>query len=78
MDYMLLFDTSKNEWNHYRGEYCIEKFFKDLRNQGIKIINYKKKKKKEMIPLRLTKTKKFVIYVKKNFVLMKMIRVNLN
>ena len=46
MDYMLLFDTSKNEWNHYRGEDCIEKFFKDLRNQAIKIINYKKKKKK--------------------------------
>ena len=38
------FDTSQNKWNHYRGEDCMEKFCKDLRNQAIKIINYEKKK----------------------------------
>ena len=32
----------------YKGEDCIESFCKDLREHGMKIMNYKKK---EMIPL---------------------------
>ena len=42
------FDKSKYEWSYYRGKNCMEMFCKDLRNQAMKIINYKKK---EMIPL---------------------------
>ena len=42
------FDKSKTEWNYYRGKDCMEKFCKDLKDQTMKIINYKKK---DMIPL---------------------------
>ena len=42
------FDKSKTEWNYYRGKDCMERFCKDLRDQAMKIINYKKK---ETIPL---------------------------
>ena len=42
------FDKSKTEWNYCRGKDCMEMFCKDLRDQVMKIINYKKK---EMIPL---------------------------
>ena len=43
-----LFDPSKNDLDYYRGEYCMEMFCKDIRDQTIKIINYEKK---EMIQL---------------------------
>ena len=39
------FDKLKIEWNYYRGEDCMEVFCKDLRDQAMKIINYKKRKK---------------------------------
>ena len=42
------FDKSKNELNYYRGEDCMKKFCKDLREHATKIINYEKK---DMIPL---------------------------
>ena len=38
-----LFDKSKNKLNYYRGEDCMKKFCKDLREHGTKIINCKKK-----------------------------------
>ena len=62
------FDKSKNKLNYYRGEDCMKKFCKDLREHAIKIINYENK---DMIPLpkKEEKTiiiKKFVTYVKKN------------
>ena len=65
------FDKSKNKLNYYRGEDCIIKFCKDLREHATKIINYEKK---DMIPLtkKEEKTiiiKKFVTYVKKNLIL---------
>ena len=51
-------------------------FCKDLRDQAMKIIKYEKK---EIIKkLSLIKSKKFVIYVKKNLVLIKMMKMNLN
>ena len=43
-----LFDKSKNKLNYYRGEDCMTKFCKDLREHATKIINYEKK---DMIPL---------------------------
>ena len=42
------FDKPKNERKYYRGEDCMKIFFKDLKDQAMKIINYEKK---EMIPL---------------------------
>ena len=38
------FDESKNRLNYYRGDDCMEKFCKDLREHSTKIINYEKKK----------------------------------
>ena len=37
------FDKSKNKLNYYRGEDCMKKFYKDLREHATKIINYEKK-----------------------------------
>ena len=42
------FKESKNKLNYYRGDDCMEKFCKDLREHSTKIINYEKKK---IIPL---------------------------
>ena len=38
------FDESKNKFNYYRGDDCMEKFYKDVREHSTKIINYEKKK----------------------------------
>ena len=37
------FDKSKNKLNYYRGEDCMKKFCKDLKEHAIKIINCEKK-----------------------------------
>ena len=42
------FDKTKNKLDYYRGNNCMEKFCKDLREHATKIINYEKK---DMIPL---------------------------
>ena len=42
------FDKTKNKLDYYRGDSCMEKFCKDLREHATKIINYEKK---EMMPL---------------------------
>ena len=60
------FDESKNKLNYYRGKYCMNKFSKDLREHASKIINYEKKKMKKYILI----NKKYVIYVKKNLIIM--------
>ena len=38
------FDESKNKISYYRGDDCMKKFCKDLREHSTKIINYDKKK----------------------------------
>ena len=38
------FDKTKNKLDYYRGDDCMEKFCKDLREHATKIINYEKKK----------------------------------
>ena len=43
-----LFDKSKSKLNYYRGEDCMTKFCKDLREHATIIINHEKK---DMIPL---------------------------
>ena len=42
------FDKSKNKLDYYRGDHCMEKFCKDLREHTTKMVNYEKK---DMIPL---------------------------
>ena len=42
------FDKTKNKLVYYRGDDCMKKFCKDLRDHATKIINYEKK---DMIPL---------------------------
>ena len=37
------FDKSQNKLSHYRGEDCMRRFCKDLRDHATKIIDYKKK-----------------------------------
>ena len=67
------FDTTKNKLGYHRGKNCMKNFYVDLREHAIKIINYEKK---EMVPLTKKKkrksmiSKKFVVYVKKDLVLM--------
>ena len=67
------FDTIKNRLDYYRGKNSIKIFYLDLREHATRIINCEKK---EMIPLTKKKkrksimNKKFVIYVKKDLVLM--------
>ena len=68
------FDLTKNKLDCYKGEDCMERFCKDLREHAMKIIDYEKKK----IPLideekGLMKSKTFAAYVKKNLILMMMI-----
>ena len=38
------FDKTKNKFDYYRGDNCMEKFCKDLREHATKIINYEKEK----------------------------------
>ena len=38
------FDKSKNKLNYYRGEVCMKRFCKDLREHATKIINCEKKR----------------------------------
>ena len=71
-----LFDKKENKLNYHRGKDCIEKLCKKLKECAMKIIKYEEK---EMIPLTkdeksLIKIKKNVIYAKKSFVWIKMIK----
>ena len=65
------FDKSKHKLNYYRGEDCMTKFCKDVREHATKIINYEKR---DMIPSTKKKRKKiiiikkFVTCVKKNLI----------
>ena len=63
------FDKTKNKLDYYRGDNCMEKFFKDLREHATKIIKHEKKK---MIPLTKKEEKnrnkqKFCYICKKEF-----------
>ena len=65
------FDESKNKISYYRGDDCMKKFCKDLREHAMKIINYEKKK---FIPLtteaKIYHNKQKICYIcKKEFVI---------
>ena len=61
---------ARNNLDYYRGEDCVKKFCKDLKEQATKIINYEKK---EMIPLTYEEGKSYkkqnlAIYAKMDLV----------
>ena len=63
------FDSAENEFDCYKGEGCMERFCKDLREHAMKIINYEKK---EMIQLtdeenKFSEEQKFCYICKKEF-----------
>ena len=65
------FDETKNKRDCYKGEDCMERFCKDLREHAMKIINFEEN---ETRPLTVKENKfyekkKFVTYAKKNLVL---------
>ena len=57
------FDTTKNKPDYYRSKTCMKNFCLDLKERATNIINYEKK---------YIVSKKFIIYAKKDFVLMMM------
>ena len=70
------FDTTKNKLDYYRVKNCMKNVCLDLKEDKTKIINYEEK---EMIPLTKEEknyiaSKMFVIYAKKDLVLMMAIR----
>ena len=44
MSTILSFETIENKYDVYRGKDCMKKFCKSLKEQAMKIINFKKKK----------------------------------
>ena len=74
------FDATKTRHYLYRGKDCVENFCKKLKELGPEIINYKEK---EMMPLadkenKFYKKQKKVMYAKKSFVQIKIMKMNLN
>ena len=68
------------EESFYRGKDCTKKFSKELKEYSTKIINFKEK---DMIPLtdeeiEFYEKQKYVTYLKKSFVIIKMKKINLN
>ena len=73
------FGDTKDKRYFYRGKNCIEKFCKDSKELGTKMINFKKK---EMIPLTNKEIKSYekqkVCYIsEKSFVMIKIKKVNI-
>ena len=64
------FDSKQNKRSFHRGRDCTKKFGKNLQEHTTKIINFEEKE--------MMKSKKYVIYVKKSFVMIKMKKINLN
>ena len=54
------FDETKNKLDCYKGEDCIERFCKDLREYAMKITNYEEK---EMIPLTSEESRTYKIQI---------------
>ena len=77
------FDATKSRHYFYRGKDCIENFCKKLKELGTEIINYKENEMisladEQMKKICLIKSQKNVIYAKKSFVQMKIMKMNLN
>ena len=78
LDLICSFDSKLNKHNFYRGKDCVKTFCSNLKEFGTEIVIYKQK---EMVNLTTNdvffmKVKKYVIYAKEGFVVIK-IRKNL-
>ena len=67
------FDKSNNKLSYYRGEDCMERFYKDLKDHATKITDFKKK---TMTPLTKEEEDNYykkilVIFVKKILIMIK-------
>ena len=74
------FDETKNKRDCYKGEDCMERFCKDLREHAMKIVSFEEK---EMIPLtdkenKFYEKQKLVTSARQNLVQIKMIKMDLN
>ena len=71
------FDEKENNLDYCRKKDCIEKLCKKLKERTMKTIDYEKKKWYHwlMKKISLMKNKKHVIYVKKSFVWIKMVKI---
>ena len=70
------FDATRNKLDFYRGKDCMERFCKDLKEHAAKTINYAKRKWYNWLikKINLIKSKKFVIYSKKDLLMMMIIK----
>ena len=71
------FDKIENKVNYYRGNDCIEKLCKKLKECAMKVIDYEEKEmmpltKKEKSPIKI---KKHTMYAKESFLWIKMMKV---
>ena len=80
MDLVSSFDSKQDKHSFYRENDCTIKFSKDLKKHAIKIINFEEKEMKPLTDsdISFMKSKKYVIYVKKSFIMVKMKKINLN
>ena len=75
-----LFDSEQDKHSFDRGRDWSQKFCEDLKKHAIKIINFEEKEMKPLTDsdISFMKSKKYVIYVKKSFIMVKMKKINLN
>ena len=66
------FDSAENEFDCYKGEDCMERFCKDLREHAMKIINYEKKEMITDEENKFYEEQKFCYICKKNLAIMMM------
>ena len=80
MSLICSFDETKNRHNFFRRKDCIKRFCNDLKELATEIINYEEKKlyHSQVMMLLFIKAKKYVIYAKRDFVMIKIKKVNLN
>ena len=65
------FDATKNSHDYYGGEYCMKNFLQSLKLHATKTISYERKNwyHSQVKEVNHTASKKFIIYAKKNLVL---------
>ena len=80
MSLICSFDETKNRHKFYSRKDCIKRFCNDLKELATEIINYEEKKlyHSQVMMLLFIKAKKYVIYAKEDFVMIKIKKVNLN
>ena len=70
LDLVCSFDLKEDKHSFYRGKNCIKKFCSEPKELGTKVVNYEQI---EITPMKFffMKVKKYVIYAKERFVMIK-------